>query len=48
MAELADFRAARGEVRALHGEDSGSMYLAQRQAPAGPADTVIAGTEAAQ
>jgi hypothetical protein len=29
---LADFRVSRNAVAALNGEDSGSMYLAQRQA----------------
>ena len=44
QAVRADFLASRGQVRALHGEDSGSMYLAQRHGPAAAADTVIAGT----
>ncbi len=34
-AVVADYIASRNEVRALTGEDSGSQYLAQRQAPAG-------------
>lgn len=33
-AVVGEYIAARNEVRALTGEDSGSQYLAQRQAPA--------------
>lgn len=40
-AVVADYLAARNEVRALNGEDSGSHYLAQR-GTAG-ADTLLAG-----
>jgi hypothetical protein len=42
---VAEFLASRGEVRALTGEDSGSVYLAQARGTAFPSRT-LAGTPA--
>jgi hypothetical protein len=43
-AVVGEYLASRAEVRALTGEDSGSQYLAQRNAPAGFGGTVVART----
>lgn len=42
QAVVAEYLAARNEVRALTGEDSGSQYLAQRSVPAQAGGPVIA------
>ena len=47
-AVVADYLASRGEVRALTGEDSGSMYLATMRTRAVPRDTLAGQPASAQ
>jgi hypothetical protein len=43
---VADYIASRDEVTALHGEDSGSAYLAQATGQRAPASTTLASRQA--
>ena len=47
-AVVAEYLASRDIVRAVNGEDGGSFYLAQRQAPLGTAAPVLADAQNAQ
>jgi hypothetical protein len=48
QAVVAEYIASRDEVRAVNGEDGGSFYLAQRQAPLGAPAPVLADANQAQ